>query len=263
MKPNLSTVILGFALILAGAFALANSLGYLKAFSITTWMFIFTSLSAIFFIAFLVDGLRAWGWLFPVSIFAALAGSMRIVGSNIPTEWIPALIVGSVALPFIFAFLIDRNRTWALIPAFILGFVAFIPLFGRFLPGSLIASLIVAAIGLPFITVYLVAPRFWWGIIPGGIMFSIALMLALNGALYSTISVAIMFLGWALTFGLVWLRSNLREAAWAKYPALAMGILACIMFFITSGLESYWSVGLIIGGLALVIYSLRPSYATI
>ena len=261
MKPNFANILLGFALIFGGVIALANSLGYLPAFSITSWMLIFAALSVFFFIVFLVSGLRGWGWLFPVTVFAALAGSMRIVGSNTPTEWIPALVVGSVAVPFIIAFLIDRNRAWALLPAFILGFVAFIPLFGRFLPGSMMAALIVAAVGLPFVTVYLVGPRVWWGIIPGGIMLSIALMLALNGSLSSTLSISIMFLGWALTFGLVWLRSDLREASWAKYPAYVMGILAAIMFFISNGLETYWSVGLIIAGLFLVIYSLRPNHA--
>jgi hypothetical protein len=113
-------------------------------------------------------------------------------------------------------------------------------------------------LGLPFIIANFMTPKVWWGIIPGGIFFSIAAMVALTHFINSDISVAVMFLGWTLTFGYLWLRQA-RE--WAKYPAMVMGILACLMLLISKGLENYWAIGLIVAGLVVIFLILRPRHS--
>jgi hypothetical protein len=261
MKTNISSILGGLILMIIGGFALAYQSGYLTILPITSWALIFAATSAFFFIAYFVNGFRAWGWLFPACIFAAVSGTISIVNLHIPGEWIPTLMIGSVAVPFIAAYLIDRTRTWALIPAYVLGLIALILPLENILGSDAIGAFIIAMIGLPFVANYLITPRAWWSIIPGGILLSIGVMIAVSNTINSEISVALMFLGWMATFGLVWKRSRLHAAEWAKYPAVVMGILACIMFLIATGLETFWAIGLIAAGLVLVIMNLRERSA--
>lgn len=263
MKTNFSSVLWGIVLMLVGGFVLAKEMGYLAGFSTTTWMLIFAGASLLFFITYFVNGFRAWTWLFPACIFAALSGTLFIVNSSIPGEWVATLVVGSVAIPFVVAFLLDRSRMWALIPAFILTFVAFIPPLSNLLGGDALGAFIVALLGLPFIAAHFITPKAWWGIIPGGILLSIALMIALSNLLPGETAVAIMFVGWMLTFGLLWLKRNLYASEWAKYPAIVMGILALIMFFISYNLVTFWAIALIVAGVVMLVIGLRQRPAAI
>jgi hypothetical protein len=257
MKPKLSSIILGLLLIIAGIFALANQMGYIQELSPTTWILVFAATSIVFFVAYFLSGIQAWGWLFPAFIFAALAGVMAITESTVPDEWIATLVVGSVALPFIIAFLLDRSRWWAWIPALILLFVALIPPLTTVMNGDLVGALIIAMIGLPFLVVYLVSPKSWWALIPGGIMLGIAVMIPLSsvkvGGETGTFGVAVMFLVWALTFGVLWLRRAQHDTDWAKYPTVPLAGVAVLMLFITTGFEYVWTIGLIIAGLVLLL----------
>jgi hypothetical protein len=253
MKPNFSSLLSGLALIAIGGLAFANQLGYLERLTPLTWALIFVISSALFFISYLLNGIHAWGWLFPACISAGLAATIATAEYSAADSWIPTLMIGSVAIPFFAAFALDRSRTWALIPAFILGFIAFIPPLDHLLTGDLMGALIVTVIGLFFVAAYLMVPKNWWAIIPGGILCSIALLIAFEKVLPNATPVTLMFLGWMLTFGLVWKREN---KAWARIPVAVMGILAGITLLVSIGLEAYWALGLIVAGLILVILSL-------
>lgn len=253
MKPNFSSLLSGLVLIVIGGFTFANQMGYLENLTPVTWALIFTIIGALFFIAYLLNGIRAWGWLFPACIFSALAGTVALAEYSTADQWIPTLMVGSVSIPFFVAYILDRSRTWALIPAFILAFIAFIPVLDNVLTGEWMGALTVAVIGLFFIAGYLMVIENWWAIIPGGILCSIALLIAFENILPNGASLALMFLGVSLTFGVVWKR---EAKLWARTPVVVMGILAALMLLITLGLETYWGLGLIVAGLALIAINL-------
>lgn len=254
MKSNKPSLILGLVFITIGGLALASQIGYFDQFSVTTWMVIFAVTSALFFAAYFISGIRAWGWLFPACIFAGLAGALAL--DNTPAEeWMPTLVIGSIAIPFVVVFVLDRTRKWTLIPAFILGFISFIFPLSDLLGGDAVGTLVLAAIGLPFIVAYLLSADAWWGVIPGGIMLSVALMVALDNALPDGMAVAVMFLGWMLTFGFVWLR---QSRPWARVATIVMSVLAFIMFLVAMGLGNYWAIGLVVAGLVLIVLSLLP-----
>ena len=93
-------------------------------------------------------------------------------------------------------------------------------------------------------------------------MLSIAVMIGLTGLRLGfdagSFAVGVMFLGWAATFSIAWLRRNMHATNWAKYPAGVMAVLAFIMFMVTAGLEVFWSIGLIIAGIVIILLGLRP-----
>lgn len=255
MKSNKSSLTLGLSLIAVGGLALAGQMGYLNQFSISTWAVVLAVVSLFFFVIYFINGIHAWGWLFPAFIFAGLAGALAL-DNTAAEEWMPTIVLGSVAVPFIFAFVLDRSRRWALNVVFLLVALTLIPLITNYFSAEWIGGVIITIIGLQFILTYLLEPKAWWAIIPGGIMLSIAAMVILQGVLPNLMPVAVIFLGMMLTFGFVWLR---QSRPWARIPAIVMGILACVIVLVGMGLVTYWAAALIVAGLVLVILSFKPN----
>lgn len=77
-----------------------------------------------------------------------------------------------------------------------------------------------AFVGLAFALVYLSNPRNWWAIIPAGIVSSVALMVLVE-ELFHWEAVALMFLGFAGTFTLLYLLPKHQGGQrWALIPAI-------------------------------------------
>jgi hypothetical protein len=91
----------------------------------------------------------------------------------------------------------------------------------------------VAALGFPalaFGVVYLVRPkRSWWSIIPGGILASVALLVLFEEIFPGWDGVAVMFLGFAATFTVLYLLPAQRGGQrWALYPAIVWIVLTVL-----------------------------------
>lgn len=314
MKRQYGNLFWGAALVLAGVLFLIEQLGYLSNLSAQFWMLAFAGFSLLFFVAYFVNGVRAWGWLFPACILGAISltiflasgrvadasiGSVILFSIAVPFiiafvlevrknwwalipawvmcmlgfvvmiidrtqgEWIATLILSAFALPFLVVYLVDRSRWWALIPAYVFAFTAAIPPLSRSLPGEYMGGFINIAIGLPFLAVYLISTKSWWTIIPAGIMLSIGLMITLIGAIGASEQIGqfgagAMFLGWAATFFVLWLRRSLHSTEWAKYPAMALAVVAGILFVIGAGFQTYWPLILIAAGIVVLYFGFRP-----
>jgi hypothetical protein len=258
MKPVFSTLMAGIALIAFGILALADQMGYLGNISLQTGMFVFLAASAFFFIIYFADGIRAWGWLFPACIFTALSGVLFIVNTQKNEMWIPTLILSSVAIPFLAAFLLDRSRKWALIPFFIPAVIGLIPALSSIFSGDAMGTFILSMIGLPFLAAYFITAKAWWGIIPAGILLSIGAMIAANIFVDEALGVALMFSGWALTSKILWKQHNLQ---WARIPTMGLSILAGVLVLISIGFQSVLPIVLMVAGLALILFVLRQRTA--
>jgi len=83
-------------------------------------MLVFGGLSVAFLIRYFLVGVRFWGWLFPVCIFATLAGMVWLATPyQCHDAAITAPFFGIIALPFLVAFASDfRKNWWTFIPAF-------------------------------------------------------------------------------------------------------------------------------------------------
>lgn len=172
------------------------------------------------------------------------------------------IIFGVGGLVFLFVFAMDREQWWALIPGFTLLGLGTLIGFGDRL-GALGPALFLGSIGLSFAVIYLIRRGdFWWAIIPGGVLLSLALMLALTPYLEGVALPAILFLGMAVTFALVYLVSLGQERmTWALIPAGILGVMGILMFLSLGGLINYvWALALIVVGAYMLLRAFRPRY---
>jgi hypothetical protein len=167
------------------------------------------------------------------------------------------------AIVFIFAGLIflsvlfrDHNKWWAAIPGIILIDLGLLIVFSQFFPqfSNLGGGFFLAGVGLSFWVVYFLFPRKWWAIIPGGVMFTLAIV-AVFGDVLKIQSGSILFLGLAVTFGLLGFLTNSNgvKMKWPWYPAAACLALAFLISLTELRLALYlWPVVLILVGIFLV-----------
>lgn len=186
-------------------------------------------------------------------------GVMQLQG----TTW--QIIIGAIfaaaGAVFIYVFLADREQWWATIPGCsLIGLagVIILPMIPGF-PGGLAPSFFLGMIGVSFWIIYLINHENWWAIIPGGALFSVAALIGLS-QYYPLAGVGVMFLGLAITFGLVaLLPTGESQNKWAWIPALVLLVMSLFFGFLEGPYGSYiWPVALIIGGAVVIIKALSP-----
>lgn len=203
-----------------------------------------------------------WWALIPAYTLGVL-GVIIVLSTAAPGEWIGALVMFAIALPFAVVYLRNREHWWALIPAFVMGVLGIVILVSSFASGEFIGAFFMFAIAAPFLIVFLRnRDEHWWALIPAGIMGSIGLVVLLAGILPQAWDLerglgGLLFLGWAATFGLLWLGRKALPTAWAKYPAAGFGITALIIFALPVRLENIWAAALIVIGAWMLLDNAR------
>jgi hypothetical protein len=224
---------------------------------------IFIAIAIPFLVAFLTKIRENWWALIPA--FGCLVMATVIsFADRVADEWIGALFMFGIGLPFLFVYFVNRTRRWALIPGLIMIAI------GTMILASMVnqwaAFLVPMIISAPFFYVYFTQPRQWWAFIPAGIMASIGvnglLSLPFLGAFASTsIPTGIMFLGWAGTFYYLWLQRTKSPTEWARFPAMVFGIVAIVQLVLGAVSEIGMIVLLFAGGILLIYFGLRPKKA--
>lgn len=214
-----------------------------------------------FLVAFMVDFPKNWWALIPAFILSVVC-LVLIFDASLPGEFIGALMMFAIATPFAVVYLTDRERKWALIPAFTLGVMGVISLIGM-LSGRWIGAFVPFAISIPFFYVYFRFPQHWWALIPAGVMASVGINVlltdpALGRFAQSAFPGAILFLGWAATFGWLWQQRAKYPTAWARFPALISSIVAIVLLVIGSFTEFGVIIVMIVVGLYLIYRGLQP-----
>jgi hypothetical protein len=183
-----------------------------------------------------------WGWLVPAWLLTVVAFAPPLSGL-VNENLLTALIVYSISLPFMVGCLTAPECRWSLFVAAFFGFLGVFYLVESIIHGAVWGPAIMLGIGLLFFAAFTWAKKIWWAIIPAGAFTTIGIVALLNRLVpsYDFISVgefqlgiysALLFLGLAITFGIVWRLGVDHRHGWAKYPALGFLILALIAFLV-------------------------------
>jgi len=203
-----------------------------------------------------------WWALIPALIMLVI-GSIILFEDRIEGDIIGTLVLYSIALPFLFVFLLDHSKRWALIPFAALAVIGLIPLMDTLVNEDLMGSLVMFLFALPFFVFYISSIKNWWALIPAGVFTSIGAVTLLttsnlfNVQLNSSDSfpTAILLAGFGLTFGVLWLRRSTQPTDWAKYPAIGCLVVAAIAMLGGRNFGYLWPVGLIIAGVVILVLS--------
>jgi hypothetical protein len=106
----------------------------------------------------------------------------------------------------------------------------------------------------------------WWAIIPGGIFASLSLVVALvilvpqedypvlPHTLHWGVYSWVLFLGLAVTFGVLWLLRKTQPTDWAKYPAGGLAGLAMLSLILGARFQEFWAVSiLLVSGVTIIL----------
>lgn len=216
-----------------------------------------------FYVGFALDRTR-WGLLIPAWVLTVLS-AVTLLADLVEGEWIGALFLYAVAAPFLVVYLRDRSRKWALIPAAVIAVVGTIPLLvALFGDDDAVAVGVMLLFALPFFVVYFWSKGNWWALIPAGVFASIAAVVLLSLLVpdqtpwLEAAGSGLLFLGFGLTFGVLWLRRATQPTDWAKYPAAGLLAASLAAFVLGENFRDFWAVALIIVGVMLVAASLLP-----
>jgi len=147
---------------------------------------------------------------------------------------------------------------------------------GLFLGGGSISSDVrgmgfLSMCALCFIYIASRSMKNWWAIIPGGIFASLSLVVALvilvpqedypvlphtlQWGIYSWV----LFLGLAVTFGVLWLLRKTQPTDWAKYPATGLTVVAVQFLILGSRFQETCVISFLvaIGAMLMLALSTR------
>lgn len=227
MKVHKSSLFWGLLLVGFGVFALAQTMGYEVSQEPTFWALVFGGVSLLSLVFYLVDGVRSWGWLFPVGIFGALAVTLVMVANDVDTAAVGSPLFFGLLIPFVVAYLIDRSKNWwALIPGGVMLFLGLVTLLvDTTRNDEWIGALFLFMIAVSFLVVYLNdRSRHWWALIPGGITLFLALIVLLSSTVKGEWIGSLFLFAVGLSFFVVYMNNRTRQ--WALLVAYILFVLS-------------------------------------
>jgi hypothetical protein len=217
-----------------------------------------------FAVAYLTDRTRNWWALIPGGIMLFLALTTLLV-DTVGGEWVGAMFLLLIGLAFLFVYLNNRTRIWALIVAYVFGILSIAPMLAAFDElAAYFGAVFLFAVALPFFIIYFRSMDNWWAIIPAGalsvvgVIAAVAIAELINNATSGGYVNAFMMGGLAATFGVVWLR---HAKPWAKIVTIVLAALAVGSVFFATQAEILWPVAIILVGAYLFFTALRSKTA--
>lgn len=227
-------VLFGLYLLVAGIYFLLVNFGLAPVLTENNWVWVFAASSLFFLGIYLSAGWREWGWLFPVTLGAALALIAFNIERSLSGEAAGSIFLWSIALPFWVARFAQRDNWWAIIPAGVLTVIGVIPILAASPNDDFIPILIMYGLALVFLTVFIQNRDNWWAIIPAGALTAVGTVIVLAESGLPTnwegnILGGSFFGILAVTFAAIYFLQR-PENSWARYPAAVLGLLAGVIF---------------------------------
>ncbi len=245
-----------FPIFITGGLSLAAALSFTTLNPIWIGALFMACISAPFWIIFLFNRQDNWWALIPGWVTAVLT-LIILVSEQWAGETIGAIVMWSVALPFIVVYFRNREHWWALIPGFIMGGMGVVVLLASQSAEEVVGTFVLLMMALPFLAVFFFVKGQWWAIIPAGFFLTTALMVPFAAAAESNnltgrLIGAFFFLGCAVPFAWLWWRHDVYPTAWAKYPTVGLVAAAVVTLALGSILENSWPIALIVIGIWLL-----------
>jgi hypothetical protein len=234
----------------------------------------FAVASVAFSVAYLVNGHRKWGWLFPALICAAMSLTLWMSINNMDdTPWIGLPILASIALPFYVGSVVEPKNRWLFIPAFM---TTLVMIMSMATDSDYEGVVVMFTFALPFFAAYFWSKKNWWAFIPAGIFASIGVVALLEIVVPHADYIAppfamewgvytwVLFFGFAAAFGIPWFRREDQLSSLTKYPAVGFAVLAILNLVLAEKFQEYWLASLmfVIAGLFLLAILDRKMLAT-
>ena len=164
-----------------------------------------------------------------------------------------SMLFAAGAFVFLFVFISDHTKWWALIPGFTLLGLAGVIATGDLFPvfnSRFGGSLFLGCIALAFIFIFVFRRDYWWAVIPAGVLTTLAIITTIpsgNGLFTG----GFLFIGIGATFGALGLLPVGKKDKWPWIPA---GILLVLGTMLLIGAENrtQTSFGLVLAGAFLL-----------
>ena len=250
-KRSLAGWVWGFMLLLVGAIFLALNMGLIRLEGAITLPLVAGGVAILalpLLIAWLINR-DQWALLLPAWVFLSLAVILVIVWLQpVDPQVIPMAILVQIAIPFLVTYLANRQRWWALIPAYaLLALAAVIALTMLQTPETMLGGVTLILVALPFWWLYIRNRNRWWALIPAGGLSVIALpTIFLSGQQLGGHVEFIVFTGLlAIFFVIVWITH--RKLDWALWIAGGFVVSIGLSFIRPEFLQSWPVVLLALG----------------
>ena len=198
-----------------------------------------------------------------------LAGGGLLAATRFGDEAIAPVIMFLFALCFIFLAVWSKKNLWAIIPGGIFASVGLVVVLEDLIPDSeMEAPAMMFLFALCFIVFAIRSKKNWWAIIPGGIFASVGLVVVLEDlipheefpsppfTLQWGVYSWVLFLGLAVTFGVIWLFRKTLPTDWAKYPATGLGVIAVQCFVLGSRFQETCMISFLVAIGAMLMLAL-------
>lgn len=242
MKRFDPRIVFGFLLLVGGALALAQAMGYLENVSGIFWGGLFLAVGLIF-LTLLLGG--HWWSAFPGFTLVAL-GVLILLPDSLD-DFGGAVFLGGIGLSFWYVYFTSRlERWWAIIPAGVLTALAVMIVASQKYE-NIGGAIFLGGIGFAFLLVFLTerAER-WWALIPAGVLMTLGGITIAAERFGEFQTAGFFFFGLAITFLLVALLAGMR---WAYLPAAILGVMGLLGIASLLQFANYlWAGALIAAG---------------
>lgn len=202
-----------------------------------------------------------------LGLFIVLVGGGLLAATRFGDEMIAPVLMFLFALCFIFLAIWSKKNVWAIIPSGIFATIGLVTVPEILIPTSEVeGAIIMFLFALSFITFAILSKKNWWAVIPSGIFASVGLVVVLEDLIpheeFPSVPFTprwgvynwVMFLGLAVTFGVLWLLRKTQSTDWAKYPAGGLAGLAMLSLILGARFQEFWAVSiLLVSGVTIIL----------
>jgi len=261
MQSRNRSLVWGILLILFGAALLIQVYVDLTAWM---WVAILAVGGAAVYGVYLMDRSQR-ALLIPAYVLWVIALMVALITLDVlRDDAIATYVLTAIALPFVVVYARDRERWWALIPAWILLAIALMLALIELnvLRDESVATFVLAAIALPFVVLYARDREKWWALIPAYALLAVGVMVGLigQGVLDDLLIPAYVMFAVAIPFFVVYLRN--RDLWWALVPGGIMGVIGLAFLLAEGAVQYIGPIALVVVGIWILLRQLKAKEPT-